>query len=47
MQLQDLMAAEFRSQSIERAARAQAQADGRAATQRFLRTGKAYSGTHE
>ena len=47
MQLQDLMAAEFRSQSIERAARAQAQADGRAATQRFLGTGKAYSGTHE
>lgn len=47
MQLQDLMAAEFRSQSIERAARAQSEAEGRAATQRFLGTGKAYSPTSE
>jgi P-type conjugative transfer protein TrbJ len=47
MQLQDLMAAEFRSQSFERAARAQSEADGRAATQRFLGTGKAYSSTHD
>ena len=47
MQLQDLIAAEFRSQSIERAARAQSEADGRAATQRFLGTGKAYSSTRE
>jgi P-type conjugative transfer protein TrbJ len=47
MQLQDLMAAEFRSQSIERAARAQSEADGRAATRRFLGSGKAYSSTHE
>lgn len=47
MQLQDLIAAEFRSQSIERAARAQSQVDGRAATQRFLGSGSAYSSTHE
>ena len=47
MQLQDLMAAEFRSQSIERAARAQSEADGRAATRRFLGSGQAYSSTRE
>ena len=47
LQLQDLVAAEFRSQSIERAERAQSQADGRASTRRFLGSGKAYSGTHE
>ena len=47
MQLQDLLAAEFRSQSIDRAARAQGEADARAATTRFLGTGKAYSSTHD
>lgn len=47
MQLQDLVAAEFRSQSIERAARAQSEADGRTATQRFLGQGTAYSSTRE
>jgi P-type conjugative transfer protein TrbJ len=47
MQLQDLVAAEFRSQSIERATRAQSEAEARAATQRFLGTGKAYSSTRE
>jgi P-type conjugative transfer protein TrbJ len=47
MQLQDLMAAEFRSEAFERAARAQSEADGRAATRRFLGTGKAYSSTRE
>lgn len=43
LQLQDLMAAEFRSASIERSRRAQAEADGRAATRRFLGSGKAYT----
>ena len=42
-QLQNLMAAEFREASIERARRAQAEADGRAATRRFLGTGRAYT----
>ena len=42
-QLQSLMAAEFREASIERARRAQAEADGRAATRRFLGTGRAYT----
>jgi P-type conjugative transfer protein TrbJ len=42
-QLQSLMAAEFRSQSLERARRVQAEIEARAATQRFLGTGKAYS----
>lgn len=46
MQLQDLLAAEFRSQSLERATRTQSEAEGRAATTRFLGSGKAYSGTH-
>jgi type IV secretion system protein TrbJ len=46
-QLQDLLAAEFRSQSIDRASRAQAEAEGRAATTRFLGSGKAYSSTHD
>jgi conjugal transfer/entry exclusion protein len=36
------MAAEFREASIERARRAQAEADGRATTRRFLGTGRAY-----
>jgi P-type conjugative transfer protein TrbJ len=47
MQLQDLLAAEFRSQAIERATRAQSEAEARAATTRFLGSGKAYSGTRE
>jgi P-type conjugative transfer protein TrbJ len=46
MQLQDLLAAEFRSQAIERAARAQSESEARAATTRFLGSGKAYSSTH-
>ena len=36
LQLQSLLTAEFRSEAIERARRAQAEADGRAATRRFL-----------
>lgn len=43
LQLQNLMAAEFREASIERARRAQAEAEGRAATRRFLGTGRAYT----
>lgn len=43
MQLQNLMAAEFREASIERARRAQAEEDGRAATRRFLGSGRAYT----
>lgn len=42
-QLQNLMAAEFREASIERARAAQAEADGRAATRRFLGSGRAYT----
>jgi len=47
MQLQDLLAAEFRSQAVERAMRAQSEAEARAATTRFLGSGRAYSGTRE
>ena len=43
LQLQNLMAAEFRDASVERARRAQAEADGRAATRRFLGNGRAYT----
>jgi P-type conjugative transfer protein TrbJ len=43
MQLQSLMAAEFREASIERARRAQSEAEGRAATRRFLGTRRAYT----
>jgi len=43
LQLQNLMAAEFREASIERARAAQAEADGRAATRRFLGSGRAYT----
>jgi P-type conjugative transfer protein TrbJ len=43
MQLQSLMASEFRGAALERARRAQAEEDGRAATRRFLRTGRAYT----
>jgi len=42
-QLQSLMTAEFRDASIERARRAQSEADGRAATRRFLGIGRAYT----
>lgn len=41
MQAQELMASEFRSQSLERAREAEAEAEARAATVRFLGTGKA------
>ena len=43
LQLQSLMAAEFRSAGFERARRAQAESDGRAATRRFLGSGRAYT----
>jgi type IV secretion system protein TrbJ len=43
LQLQNLMAAEFRDASLERARRAQAEEDGRAATRRFLGAGRAYT----
>jgi P-type conjugative transfer protein TrbJ len=43
LQLQSMMAADFRDASVERARRAQARADARAATRRFLGSGKAYS----
>ena len=43
LQLQSLMASEYRSQSLERARRAQAESDGQAATRRFLGSGTAYT----
>ena len=43
LQLQELMAAEFRSDAIERARRVQAEAEAKAATRRFLGSGKAYT----
>ena len=43
LQLQELMAAEYRSRSIERARRVQAEAEAKAATKRFLGSGKAYT----
>ena len=43
LQLQSLMAAEYRSQALERARRDQAEAEGREATRRFLGTGRAYT----
>jgi P-type conjugative transfer protein TrbJ len=42
LQLEELMAAEFRSQGLERARRVEAEAEARAATRRFLGSGKAY-----
>lgn len=42
-QIQNLMAAQFRSQSIEAARRVQAETDARAATRKFLGSGKAYT----
>lgn len=43
MQLQSLMAAEFRDAALERARRAQAEEEGWAATRRFLGRGPAYT----
>jgi P-type conjugative transfer protein TrbJ len=43
LQLQNLMASEYRDAAIERARRVQAEEDGRAATRRFLGSGKAYT----
>lgn len=43
LQIQNLMAAQARVDSLEAARRAQAEADGRAATARFLGTGRAYT----
>jgi len=42
-QLQSLMAAQFRAESIEQARRVQAESEARAATRKFLGTGKAYT----
>lgn len=42
-QIQNLMAAQYRAQAIEQASRAQAQSDARAATQKFLGSGSAYT----
>ena len=43
LQLQELMAAQFRSETLERARQVEAEKEGRAATQRFLGSGKAYA----
>jgi P-type conjugative transfer protein TrbJ len=43
LQLQDLMASEFRGAALERARRNQAEEEGRAATRRFLWSGRAYT----
>lgn len=43
VQLQALLASEFRSEAIDRERRAQAEADGRAATRRFLSRDRAYT----
>ncbi|CAN5317573.1 P-type conjugative transfer protein TrbJ [soil metagenome] len=42
-QIQNLMAAQYRAQSIEQASRAQATSDARAATTKFLGSGSAYT----
>ncbi len=42
-QIQDMMAAQYRAETIEQARRAQAQIDARAATTRFLGSGSAYT----
>jgi len=42
-QIQTLMAAQYRAEATEAARRAQAEAEGRVATQKFLGTGSAYS----
>lgn len=46
LQLQAMMAAEYRSQALERAGRTQAEAEAKAAAKRFLGSGKAYSRSH-
>jgi len=43
LQLQEMLAAQYRSQSFEQARRVQAEAEAKAATRRFLGTGSAYS----
>jgi P-type conjugative transfer protein TrbJ len=43
LQLQELMAASFRSEAIEQARRIQAETEAKAATRRFLGAGKAYT----
>lgn len=43
LQLQSLMASEFRSSALDRARRAQAESDGRASTRTFLGSGRAYT----
>ena len=42
-QIQNLMAAQYRAESMEAARRAQAEADARAATKKFLGSGNAYT----
>jgi P-type conjugative transfer protein TrbJ len=42
-QIQNLMAAQFRAEAMEAARRAQAEADARAATKKFLGSGSAYT----
>lgn len=42
-QIQSMMAAQYRAESIEQARRAQAEIDARAATRRFLGSGSAYT----
>jgi P-type conjugative transfer protein TrbJ len=42
-QIQNLMAAQYRAEALESARRAQAEADARAATRKFLGSGTAYS----
>ncbi|MHA6720697.1 P-type conjugative transfer protein TrbJ [Sphingomonas sp. RS6] len=42
-QIQNLMAAQYRAETIEQARRAQAEIDARAATRRFLGSGRAYT----
>ena len=42
-QIQNLMAAQYRAQSVEQARRTQAEIDGRARTKKFLGTGSAYT----
>lgn len=42
-QLQQIMAAQFRTEALEQSRRAQAEVEGRAATRKFLGTGRAYT----
>jgi P-type conjugative transfer protein TrbJ len=43
LEISQLMAAQYRAQSLDAASRAQAEAEGRLATQQFIGNGKAYS----